>query len=235
MSTSSKDYKLTTNGIDNSWKPFIEAEMAKKYFKLIQQKINFYDTTVYPPDSDTFNIFKVCPLENIKVLIVGQDPYINPDQGHGLSFSVQKGVAVPPTLVNIFKELESDLSFARPNHGCLTKWAEQGVFLLNASLTVAAGESNSHSTYGWHIFTDAVIKEISDKSDGVVFLLWGGPSQKKKVLIDDTKHFIIESSHPSPLSFMKTDKPFKGSKCFSRCNEYIVSIKKDPIDWNIPN
>jgi uracil-DNA glycosylase len=235
MSTKSKDYKLTTNGVDNSWNHFIEVEMSKKYFKTLQQKINFYDTIVYPPDSDTFNVFKLCPFESIKVVVIGQDPYINPGQGHGLSFSVQKGVTVPPSLVNIFKELESDttLSFTRPNHGCLTNWAKQGVFLLNASLTVAAGNANSHSTYGWHVFTDAVIKEISDKTDGVVFMLWGAPAQKKKVLIDDTKHFIIESSHPSPLSYNRTSNPFKGSKCFSKCNEYLVSLDKEPIDWNL--
>jgi uracil-DNA glycosylase len=164
------------------------------------------------------------------VVIIGQDPYHGPGQAHGLCFSVQNGVPPPPSLINIFKELQDDIGMAIPNHGNLTKWAQQGVFLLNASLTVRAGEPMSHSKIGWAAFTDTVIKKISDKKEHVVFMLWGKFAQDKKILIDETKHFILKAAHPSPLSAFNG---FFGCKHFSKANAYLMSKGVDPVDWSL--
>ncbi len=186
--------------------------------------------TIYPPGSFIFNAFNTTPLDKVKVVIIGQDPYHGPGQAHGLCFSVQNGVPPPPSLINIFKELKEDIGMAIPNHGNLTKWAEQGVFLLNASLTVRAGEPMSHSKIGWAQFTDAVIKTISAQKEHVVFLLWGKFAQDKKILIDETKHLILKSAHPSPLS---AHNGFFGCKHFSKANEYLMSKGIDPVDWRL--
>lgn len=186
---------------------------------------------IYPKGGDIFNAFKKPPFNNVKVVILGQDPYHGENQAHGLSFSVQKGIGIPPSLRNIYKELETDIpGFKIPNHGDLTEWAEQGVLLLNASLTVRAGVPGSHQKKGWEEFTDHVIKTISDKKEGIVFMLWGSFAQAKAELIDKTKHHIIKSPHPSPFS---ADRGFFGSRPFSRANEILRVHGKRIIDWQI--
>jgi uracil-DNA glycosylase len=168
------------------------------------------------------------------VVILGQDPYHGEGQAHGLCFSVQQGVATPPSLRNIHKEAASDVgTVAKPGHGCLTKWAQQGVLLINTCMTVRKGEANSHSKQGWEAFTDAVIKHVSKNKQGVVFLLWGKPAAKKYELVDGKRHHLITSSHPSPLGATKTDMPFIGSKCFSRCNAFLEEAGGAPIDWRV--
>jgi len=177
-----------------------------------------------------FNAFNTTPVDQVKVVILGQDPYHGPNQAHGLCFSVQPGVPSPPSLVNIFKELQEDIGIRMPNHGNLTKWAQQGVFLLNASLTVRAGEPMSHAKIGWAAFTDTVIKKISDVRPHVVFLLWGKFAQEKRILIDESKHCILKAAHPSPLSAYAG---FFGCKHFSKANAYLVSKGIDPVDWQV--
>ena len=186
---------------------------------------------IYPKGADIFNAFWKTPFNDLKVVILGQDPYHGENQAHGLSFSVQKGIAIPPSLRNIYKELQTDIpGFIIPNHGDLTEWAEQGVLLLNASLTVRAGTPGSHQKKGWEEFTDNVIKTISDKKEGIVFILWGSFAQAKAELIDKTKHHIIKSPHPSPFS---AERGFFGSKPFSKTNEILIKEGKKPIDWQI--
>jgi uracil-DNA glycosylase len=186
---------------------------------------------VYPKGADIFNAFNKTPFDKLEVVILGQDPYHGESQAHGLSFSVQKGVTIPPSLRNIYKELQTDIpGFKIPDHGNLTEWAKQGVLLLNASLTVQAGIPGSHQKKGWEEFTDNVIKTISDKKQGVVFILWGAFAQAKAELIDTTKHHIIKSPHPSPFS---ADRGFFGSKPFSKTNEILKKGGKTPIDWQI--
>ena len=189
--------------------------------------------TIYPPQEDTFSAFNLCPLDSTKVVIVGQDPYHGPGQGHGLAFSVRRGVNPPPSLKNIFREAMDDVSIETPLHGNLEHWAKQGVLLLNTVLTVRRGKANSHSKMGWEDFTDAVIRELNDKRQGLVFLLWGNPAAKKGQAVDESKHVVIRTSHPSPLGAKKTSSPFLGSRCFSRTNEALISMKKTPIDWNV--
>jgi len=184
--------------------------------------------TIYPPGSLIFNAFNTTPIDNVKVVILGQDPYHGPGQAHGLCFSVSDGVPPPPSLVNIFKELSSDTGVAIPNHGNLTKWAEQGVLLLNASLTVRAAEPMSHSQIGWAEFTNNVIKKISEQKEHVVFMLWGKFAQEKQVLIDETKHLVLKAAHPSPLSAYNG---FFGCRHFSKANEYLVRNGIDPVNW----
>ena len=219
--------------IDESWKNVLKSEFSKPSFPQIPLHIKTEKSqgkTIYPPGSLIFNAFNTTPFDKVKVVILGQDPYHGKGQAHGLCFSVQHGVPPPPSLLNIFKELQDDIGIEIPNHGNLTHWAEQGVFLLNASLTVRAGEPMSHAKIGWAQFTDTVIKTISAQKKHVVFLLWGKFAQEKRVLIDESKHLILRSVHPSPLSAYGG---FFGCKHFSKTNEYLSSKGIDPIDWSL--
>jgi uracil-DNA glycosylase len=219
--------------IEESWKEILKDEFAKPYFQNIVLHLKTerqQGKTIYPPGSLIFNAFNTTPIDQVKVVILGQDPYHGPNQAHGLCFSVQAGVPPPPSLVNIFKELHEDLGIRIPNHGNLTQWAKQGVFLLNASLTVRAGEPMSHAKIGWATFTDTVIRKISEERPHVVFLLWGKFAQEKKVLIDESKHCILKAAHPSPLS---AHAGFFGCKHFSKANAYLISKGIDPVDWQL--
>lgn len=219
--------------IEASWKEALKSEFNQPYFDNIVQHLKTERTQgkiIYPPGQLIFNAFNTTPLSKIKVVIIGQDPYHGPGQAHGLCFSVANGVPPPPSLINIFKELQDDVGVPMPLHGNLTHWAQQGVFLLNASLTVRAGEPMSHAKIGWANFTDAVIKTISNRKEHVVFLLWGKFAQEKRTLIDDKKHCILRSVHPSPLSAYGG---FFGCKHFSQTNQYLISKGIDPIDWQL--
>lgn len=216
--------------IDESWKNVLRDEFAKPYFSelkefLIQEKQKH---TVYPKGSNIFAAFDNTPFDAVKVVILGQDPYHGPDQAHGLAFSVNDGVAHPPSLQNIFKELRDDMGCDIPKSGNLTNWAKEGVFLLNAVLSVRAGEANSHKSRGWEIFTDAVIRLLSKEKQNLVFILWGSQAGAKASLIDAQKHLIIKSVHPSPLS---SYRGFFGSKPFSKTNDYLLRHNIKPIDW----
>lgn len=219
--------------IEPRWKELLKDEFSKPYFQQIVLHLKTERTqgkTIYPPGPFIFNAFDTTPIDKVKVVILGQDPYHGPGQAHGLCFSVQKGIAPPPSLVNIFKELNDDIGITIPNHGNLTQWAQQGVFLLNASLTVRAGEPMSHAKIGWATFTDTVIKKISEQKQHVVFLLWGKFAQDKKVLIDETKHLVLKAAHPSPLS---AHNGFMGCKHFSKANAWLMSKGIDPVDWQL--
>lgn len=219
--------------IEESWKKVLKDEFSKPYFQQIPLHIKTEKAQgkiIYPPGSVIFNAFNTTPFDKVKVVILGQDPYHGPGQAHGLCFSVSYGVPPPPSLVNIFKELQDDIGVPIPDHGNLTRWAEQGVFLLNASLTVRAGEPMSHARIGWAEFTNTVIRKISEEKNNVVFLLWGKFAQEKKALIDESKHCILRSVHPSPLSAFGG---FFGCKHFSKANEYLVSKGIDPVDWKL--
>ena len=219
--------------INDSWKEVLKSEFNKPYFLQI---VNFLrmeklaGKTIYPPGQLMFNAFNTTPFDQVKVVLLGQDPYHGPGQAHGLCFSVQTGIAPPPSLINVFKELNSDIGMPVPNHGNLTKWAEQGVLLLNASLTVRANEPMSHAKIGWAEFTDTVIKKISDQRKHVVFILWGKFAQEKQVLIDETKHHVLKAAHPSPFS---ATNGFFGCRHFSKTNEYLAKNGIDPIDWSL--
>jgi len=219
--------------IEASWKEVLEIEFKKPYFKQIAEHLKIekqQGKTIYPPGSLIFHAFDKTPFENVKVVILGQDPYHGPRQAHGLSFSVQKGIQLPPSLINIFKELQNNVGMMMPNHGNLEKWAEQGVLLLNASLTVRAQDPMSHSKIGWHTFTNSVITKISDQRKHVVFMLWGRFAQEKEVLIDTKKHLVLKSAHPSPLS---ANAGFFGNRHFSKANEYLIKHGVDPINWAV--
>lgn len=219
--------------IEPRWKELLKDEFSKPYFQQIVLHLKTERTqgkTIYPPGPFIFNAFDTTPIDNVKVVILGQDPYHGPGQAHGLCFSVQKGIAPPPSLVNIFKELHDDIGITIPNHGNLTHWAQQGVFLLNASLTVRAGEPMSHAKIGWASFTDIVIKKISEQKEHVVFLLWGKFAQDKKILIDESKHLVLKAAHPSPLS---AHNGFMGCKHFSKTNAWLMSKGIDPVDWQL--
>jgi uracil-DNA glycosylase len=219
--------------IEESWKAVLKDEFSKPYFQQIPLHLKTeraQGKTIYPPGSLIFNAFNTTPFSAIKAVILGQDPYHGYGQAHGLCFSVPYGVAPPPSLLNIFKELKEDIGLEIPQHGNLTYWAEQGVFLLNASLTVRAGEPMSHSKIGWAQFTDTVIKKISEQKEHVVFLLWGKFAQEKRLLIDETKHCVLRAVHPSPLS---AHAGFFGCKHFSKTNEYLMSKGIDPVDWKL--
>ncbi len=215
-----------------SWNERLAPLFADERYKKIRSfLIEEYKThTVYPDMYDLYNCFRFTPFENVKVVLLGQDPYHGEGQAHGLCFSVQDGIPNPPSLENIFKELQSDIGCSRPANGDLTKWAKEGVLLLNTSLTVRAHQANSHSKCGWAWFTDSVIKLISDQKENVVFILWGGNARSKKPLIDSKKHCIIESVHPSPLSAYNG---FFGSKPFSKTNSYLESNGIAPIEWDL--
>lgn len=217
--------------IADSWKVVLKDEFSKPYFeKLVEfikdEKSKF---TIYPPGSSIFSAFEQTSLQNVKVVILGQDPYHGENQAHGLCFSVLKGIEVPPSLRNIYKEINSDLGFDIPKHGDLTAWAKQGVLLLNATLTVRANQAGSHQGKGWEIFTDKVIELVSEKCENVVFLLWGNYARSKKALIDSNRHKILEAPHPSPLS---SHRGFFGCKHFSKTNEYLKLHNKNIIDWS---
>ena len=216
------------------WNPVLRAELAKPYWEPLQRFVaeERSQHTVYPPAHEVFSALYLTPFADVKVLILGQDPYHGPRQAHGLCFSVRPGVEQPPSLVNIFKELHADLGLPPPNHGCLEGWAEQGVLLLNAVLTVRANNANSHQGRGWEQFTDEIIRTVNDKPERVVFVLWGAYARKKKSLIDEARHTVIESAHPSPLS---AHNGFFGSKPFSRANAALIEAGRDPVDWYLPD
>jgi len=220
--------------METTWRPVLIAETEKPYWKPLQQfvKDERKKYTVFPPDKDVFAALHLTPYEKVSVLILGQDPYHEVGQAHGLCFSVQPAVAIPPSLQNIYKELHDDLGCTIPNHGYLTAWAEQGVLLLNAVLTVRAHQANSHQGKGWENFTDAIIRAVNDKPDRVVFVLWGAYARKKKPLIDTSRHAVIESAHPSPLS---AANGFFGSRPFSKINAALREAGKPEIDWQIPD
>jgi uracil-DNA glycosylase len=215
------------------WNPILKEEFAKPYWADLQQFVadERARTTVYPPADDVFAALHQTPYADVKAVILGQDPYHGPKQAHGLCFSVRPGVALPPSLRNIFKELHDDLGIDPPNHGCLDAWTEQGVLLLNTSLTVRAGNAASHQGKGWETFTDEVIRAVSAKDEPVVFILWGAAARKKKALIDRQRHTIVESAHPSPLS---AHNGFFGSRPFSTTNAALEAAGRTPIDWRIP-
>ena len=219
--------------IESSWKELLKPEFNKPNFQQIVLHLKterLQKKIIYPPGGFIFNAFDKTPIDRVKVVILGQDPYHGPGQAHGLCFSVQMGTPPPPSLNNIYKELHNDIGIKIPNHGNLTHWAEQGVFLLNASLTVRAGEPMSHSKIGWAEFTDTVIKKISDEREHVVFLLWGKFAQEKKALIDESKHLILKAAHPSPLSAYSG---YFGCRHFSKANAYLISNGIDPVDWKL--
>jgi uracil-DNA glycosylase len=215
-----------------SWQQALASEMQQPYFTDLMSFVDRerLEKTVFPPPEDVFTAFELTPLDRIKVVILGQDPYHGLGQAHGLSFSVKSGVSLPPSLVNIFKELNSDLGISIPEPGELSKWARQGVLLLNTVLTVRTGEPNSHKDRGWEKFTDATIKLINENCDRVIFVLWGRPAQKKAKLIDDKKHFILTSAHPSPLS---AHNGFFGSRPFSQINKLLEEDGREAIDWKL--
>ncbi|NJC26340.1 uracil-DNA glycosylase [Neolewinella antarctica] len=219
--------------INEAWKAALSDEFAKPYFKNLIQFLKQEKTdnkTIYPAGSLIFNAYNTTPIDQVKVVILGQDPYHNPGQAMGLSFSVPQGVTRPPSLRNIYKELETSLDIPATKNGDLTNWAEQGVFLLNSMLTVERNKPGSHQRSGWQFFTDASIKAISDQCDNVVFMLWGAFAKKKGGLIDENKHLVLASAHPSPFS---ADKGFFGNNHFKLANEYLEKHGKDPIDWRV--
>lgn len=218
--------------IHESWKEVLGEEFEKPYFaelkKFLQEEKTKY--AVYPPGGLIFNAFNTTPFDQAQVVLLGQDPYHGKGQAHGLCFSVPKGIAPPPSLVNIFQEIHNDLGLPIPNHGNLEAWAQQGVLLLNATLTVQANKPLSHQNQGWETFTDRVIQVLSEKKKGLVFLLWGKNAKAKEQLIDTSKHFVLKAAHPSPYS---ADFGFFGCKHFSKTNEILIKQSLSPIDWNI--
>ncbi|MBU5483941.1 uracil-DNA glycosylase [Clostridium sp. MSJ-11] len=220
--------------LKNDWQDLLEDEFKKDYYlKLRKFLINEYRTKIIYPDMyDMFNALHYTQYKDVKVVILGQDPYHGPNQAHGLSFSVKPGVPAPPSLMNIYKELNSDLGCFIPNNGYLKKWTDQGVMLLNTVLTVRGGQANSHKDMGWEHFTDKVISLLNHREDPIVFILWGNNAQSKLNIINNSRHYIIKSTHPSPLS---AHRGFLGSKPFSKANNFLTSIGKDPIDWQIEN
>jgi uracil-DNA glycosylase len=216
--------------IESSWKERLSSEFEKDYFKRLSDFVrNEYKiTTVYPPGSLIFNAFNLCPFTGLKAVIIGQDPYHGHGQAHGLCFSVRDGVDFPPSLLNIFKEIQSDLGFAKPASGNLERWASQGVLLLNATLTVREHLAGSHQKKGWEEFTDCVINVINREKNNVVFFLWGAYAQKKGESIDRSRHLVLESVHPSPLS---ASRGFFGNKHFSKCNDFLREHNIQPVDW----
>jgi uracil-DNA glycosylase len=220
--------------LHNDWGPLLEDEFQKPYYLALREflKKEYATQTVYPNPYDIFNALHFTPYHQVKVVILGQDPYHGPGQAHGLSFSVQPGVEPPPSLKNIFKELHNDLGCPIPNHGHLVSWAKQGVLLLNTVLTVRRGQAHSHRGKGWEQFTDRIITLLSERERPIVFILWGRPAQSKMSLIDTSKHFVITSPHPSPLS---ANRGFFGSRPFSKANAFLRQIGEEEIQWELPN
>jgi uracil-DNA glycosylase len=221
--------------IEPGWAKVLKPEFEKPYFEGIVKFLKEEKAAgkiIYPPGPEIFNAFTLTPFEHVKAVLIGQDPYHGPGQAHGLCFSVRKGVTVPPSLVNMYKELKADLDINPPGHGFLQQWAEQGLLMLNASLTVEAGKPMSHSKIGWEQFTDAVIRTISEEKEGIVFLLWGKFAQQKEALIDTSKHFVLKAAHPSPFS---ATAGFFGSRPFSQTNKLLKQQGKEPINWQLDN
>ncbi len=220
--------------IPESWRAHVADEFEKPYFSNLAQFVDDERKhyTVFPPEPEVFSAMNLTPYENVNVLLLGQDPYHDDNQAHGLCFSVRPGIKPPPSLMNMFKELQSDVGFSLPNNGYLVPWAEQGILMLNAVLTVRAHLANSHKNRGWETFTDAVIRSVNAKESPVVFVLWGNYAQKKQALIDTTRHTIIQSTHPSPLS---ARNGFFGSRPFSTINKMLCEAGKPEIDWQLPN
>ena len=218
--------------IDSSWKTVLADEFTKNYFTELRNKvrIEYKSNVIYPHPTKIFNAFSLTPFNKVKVVVIGQDPYHGKNQAHGLSFSVENGVKIPPSLNNIFKELKSDLKINLPKSGNLSSWAEQGVLMLNSVLTVRSGVANSHKNIGWEIFTENVISIISSQLSNIVFILWGKQAQEKIKIIDTKKHLILKSAHPSPLSAYNG---FFGCKHFSKCNAYLKKSNKKQIDWSL--
>jgi len=219
--------------IESSWKTELATEFSRPYFQQIVLHLHTEKASgkiIYPPGSLIFNSFDKTPFSKLKVVLLGQDPYHGEGQAMGLSFSVPKGIKPPPSLGNIYKELKQDIGMEIPEHGDLSRWAEQGVLLLNAALTVRANEPNSHSQIGWHDFTNEVIRNISAKKNGIVFLLWGKFAQEKQILIDEKKHYVLKAAHPSPFS---ANNGFFGCKHFSRTNQLLMQQGLQPIDWSL--
>jgi len=218
--------------LGNDWDQILQGEFDKEYYLNLRQfLIQEYRTrTIYPSMYDIFNALKATPYKDVKVVIIGQDPYHGPDQAHGMCFSVKKGVPQPPSLQNIFKELEADLGCSRPSHGYLEQWAKQGVLLLNTALTVRAGQANSHRGKGWEIFTDNVIRHLADRKKPMVFLLWGANAKAKAALITNPDHLILTAAHPSPLSAWNG---FFGCRHFSKANHFLQQHGMEPVDWQI--
>lgn len=220
--------------ISNDWLIPLKPEFSKPYYSKLYQKVNeeYKNYLIFPPADDIFNAFAFTPLSEVKVVILGQDPYHGDGQAHGLCFSVKPEVEIPPSLVNIYKELHEDCGCYIPNNGYLTKWAKQGVLLLNTVLTVRAHQANSHRGIGWEEFTDAAIRILNEQDRPIVFILWGKPAQMKKLMLNNPKHLILEAPHPSPLSAYRG---FFGSRPFSRTNKFLVQNGLQPIDWQIEN
>lgn len=219
--------------VENNWKPILEKASEADSYKELKQflKSEYASETVFPPKENVWQAFEWTPYDKVKTVILGQDPYHGENQAHGLSFSVTPEVSIPPSLRNIYKELESDLGIPPVSHGYLKKWAEEGVLLLNTVLTVRKGMAQSHQKKGWEDLTDSVIRALNERSKPVVFILWGSSAKAKRKMIDETKHVVITSVHPSPLS---SYRGFFGSKPFSRTNEALIEMGEDPIDWKLP-
>lgn len=222
------------SAIDNDWLEAISLEFKKPYYRDLFAfvKDEYSKAVIYPPADDIFNAFHFTPLSKVKVLILGQDPYHNENQAHGLSFSVKPGQDIPPSLQNIYKEIHDDIGCYIPNNGYLKKWADQGILLLNTVLTVRAHEANSHKDHGWEKFTDAVIQAVNAQDRPIVYLLWGAPAGKKASMLNNPKHLVLKAPHPSPLSVYRG---FYGCKHFSQCNEFLIQNGVEPIDWQIEN
>ena len=220
--------------IDNDWLEPLSAEFKKPYYAQLYKFVNseYATHTIYPKKQDVFAAYDRTPLANVKVLILGQDPYHEPGQAHGLCFSVNPGIEIPPSLVNIYKELHDDLGCYIPNNGCLTKWADQGVMLLNTVLTVRAHAANSHQNKGWEQFTDATIAALNRQDRPIVFMLWGRSAQQKASMLDNPKHLVLKAAHPSPLSAYRG---FLGCRHFSKANDFLAKNGQSPVDWQIEN
>ena len=218
--------------IGNSWDNLLAEEFSKDYYQNLRKTLatEYKTRTIYPAMKNIFNALKYTSYEDVKVVILGQDPYHGPNQAHGLCFSVQKGIQKPPSLKNMFKELENDMGIKAPTHGCLTDWTKQGVLLLNTVLTVREGEPNSHKKIGWTIFTDKIIELLNNRDDPVIFVLWGKNAIDKLPLITNSKHYVLTATHPSPLS---ASRGFLGCRHYSKINNILTSIGKVPIDWKI--
>lgn len=218
--------------INNDWDEVLRGEFEKEYYKRLMEFLEEerQNNTIYPPEEDVFNAFKFSPYNNTKVVILGQDPYHEPGQAHGLCFSVNKGVKIPPSLVNIYKEMQSDMGIVQPNHGYLADWACQGVLLLNTVLTVRRGEANSHKGKGWEKFTDRIVELLNQREKPMVFILWGANAKSKQALITNKDHMILSGAHPSPLSAFNG---FFGGGYFSKANRFLELTGQEPIDWQL--